>query len=132
LIEQLARQMSDKQVAAQLNRMAIKSAKGHSWTRTRVGNFRKTNAIANYSPGERQARGELTIEEAAKKLAVSYSTVQRMIKRRHLPGHQVCPGAPWIIRCEDVDALRAGGGHDKERHRAPSSGLPGQQTLAFP
>jgi excisionase family DNA binding protein len=132
LIEQLARLMPDKQIAAQLNRMGIKSAKGHSWTRTRVGNFRKDNAIANYSPGERQARGELTIEEVAKKLAVSYSTVQRMIKRRYLPGHQVCPGAPWIIRCEDVDTLRAGDGHDKERHKAPSSGLPGQQTLAFP
>jgi len=132
LTEQLARLMSDKQIAAQLNRMGIKSAKGHSWTRTRVGNFRKTNAIANYSPGERQARGELTIEEVAKKLAVSYSTVQRMIKRRHLPGHQVCPGAPWIIRSEDVDALCASGGHDKDRHKASSSGLLGQQTLAFP
>ena len=132
LIEQLARLMSDKQVAAQLNRMGIKSAKGHSWTRTRVGNFRKTNAIANYSPGERQARGELSIEEAAKKLAVSYSTVQRLIKRQQLPGHQVCPGAPWIIRCEDVDALRAGASHDKDRHKASSSGVPGQQTLAFP
>jgi excisionase family DNA binding protein len=124
--------MPDKQIAAQLNRMGIKSAKGHSWTRTRVGNFRKDNAIANYCPGERQARGELTIEEVAKKLAVSYSTVQRMIKRRYLPGHQVCPGAPWIIRCGDVDAFCAGGGHDKERHKAPSSGLPAQQTLAFP
>lgn len=128
LIKQLARLMSDRQIAAQLNRMGIKSAKGHSWTRTRVGNFRKTNGIANYSPGERQARGELTIEEVAEKLGVSYSTVQRMIKRRQLPAHQVCPGAPWIIRSEDVDALCAGG---NQRHKAPSPGLPGQQTLAF-
>ena len=131
LIEQLARLMPDKQIAAQLNRMGIKSAKGHSWTRTRVGNFRKTNAIANYTPGERQARGELTIEEVAEKLGVSYSTVQRLIKRRQLPGHQVCPGAPWIIRSEDVDAFCAGRSHDGERHKAPSSVLPGQKTLAF-
>lgn len=131
LIEQLARLMSDKQITAQLNRMGIKSAKGHSWTRTRVGNFRKTNAIANYTPGERQARGELTIEEVAEKVGASYSTVQRMIQRKQLPGHQVCPGAPWIIRSEDVDALCPGGNHDKERDKAPSSGLPGQQTLAF-
>jgi DNA invertase Pin-like site-specific DNA recombinase len=45
LIEQLARVMSDKQIAAQLNRMGIKSAKGHTWTRIRVGNFRKSNNI---------------------------------------------------------------------------------------
>lgn len=131
LIEQLARLMSDKQIAAQLNRMGIKSAKGHSWTRTRVGNFRKDYAIANYTPGERQARGELTIEEVAAKLGVSYSTVQRMIRRKQLSGHQVCPGAPWIIRSEDVSALCSSNSHDPAPHRAPSSGAPAQQILAF-
>jgi excisionase family DNA binding protein len=122
LIQQLARQMSDKQIAAQLNRMGIKSAKGHTWTRVRVGNFRNVNGIANYTPGERQARGELTIEEAAAKLRVSYSTVQRMIQRKQLPASQVCPGAPWIIRADDVqDAVQQG----------PSSPSSNQQKLNF-
>jgi excisionase family DNA binding protein len=128
LIAQLARLMPDSQIAAQLNRMGIQSAKGHSWTRSRVGNFRKTNAIANYTPGERQARGELTLEEAAKKLGVSYSTAQRMIKQRQLPARQVCPGSPWIIHFEQVDALCTGG---KRPSEAPSPGTPAQQTLAF-
>jgi hypothetical protein len=35
--------MPDKQIAAQLNRMGIKSTKGHTWTRLRVGSFRKSN-----------------------------------------------------------------------------------------
>lgn len=131
LIQQLARLMSDKQIAAQLNRMGIKSAKGHSWTRTRVGNFRKDYAIANYTSGERQARGEMTIEEVATKLGVSYSTVQRMVRRKQLPGRQICPGAPWIIRSEDVEALHSVGSDDSERDRAPSSGTSDQQTLAF-
>ena len=120
LVQQLARQMSDKQIAAQLNRMKIPSAKGHTWTRTRVGNFRQANDIPNYSPGERQARGELTIEEVAEHLGVSYSTVQRMIQSKKLPAHQTCPGAPWIIRSEDV------------KEKAPSSGSPSQPTLEFP
>ena len=131
LIEQLARVMSDKQIAAQLNRMGIKSAKGYTWTRVRVGNFRKSNNILNYTPGERQARGELTVEETAEKLGVSYSTVQRMIQRKQLPGAQICPGAPWIIRSDDLNALRAEGHTDEGRNAAPSSGFPGQQTLAF-
>ena len=209
LIEQLARVMSDKQIAAQLNRMGIKSAKGYTWTRVRVGNFRKSNNILNYTPGERQARGELTrdisrwperrmaeasstpdsvvqpvdsrlrgndgfgirgddhlgaitsfprkrestnmgagtsmsvlrrsvkcpweltVEEAAEKLGVSYSTVQRMIQRKQLPGVQICPGAPWIIGSDDLDALRTEGHTNEERDVAPSSGFPGQQTLAF-
>jgi excisionase family DNA binding protein len=120
LIQQLARLMSDKQIAAQLNRMKIPSAKGHTWTRTRVGNFRTMNNIPNYSPGERQARGELTIEEAAEQLGVSYSTVQRLIRDKKLPARQVCPGAPWIIRAEDL-----------RRKTAPSSGSPNQPTLEF-
>ena len=131
LIAQLARQMSDKQIAAQLNRMGIKSAKGHSWTRIRVGNFRTDNAIANYTPGERQARGELTIEAVAEKLGVSYSTVPRMIRRKQLPARQVCPGAPWIIEAKDVDALCSGIGQADKLDDGPSSPASAQQTLAF-
>jgi excisionase family DNA binding protein len=97
LIRALARQMSDKQIAAQLNRMGRKSAKGHTWTRIRVGNFRTAHNITNYQPGERQARGELTIEDVAVRLGVSYMTVLRMIQRQELPAVQVCPGAPWMI-----------------------------------
>ena len=131
LIEQLARVMSDSQIAAQLNRMGVKSAKGHTWTRIRVGNFRTSNDILNYTPGERQGRGELTVEETAEKLGVSYSTVQRMVQRKQLRGAQICPGAPWIIRSEDLDVLCTEGGNDERRRVAPSSGLSDQQTLAF-
>jgi hypothetical protein len=35
------------QIAAQLNRLGIKSAKGHTWTRTRVGSFRQIHNIPN-------------------------------------------------------------------------------------
>ena len=128
LIRQLARLMSDKQIAAQLNRMGIKSAKGHTWTRARVGNFRQDNRIANYTPGERQARGELTIEEVAEQLGISYSTVQRLIQRKQLPAAQVCPGAPWIISAQDVDAYRRQGGGRK----GPSSPSPDQKSLELP
>src|SRR5262249_28479799 len=119
LVQQLARLMSDKQIAAQLNRMKIPSAKGHTWTRTRVGNFRQANGIPNYAPGERQARGELTVEEVAEQLGVSYSTVQRLIRNKKLPARQVCPGAPWIIRPEDL------------KKATPSSGPANQPTLNF-
>lgn len=131
LITQLARLMSDKQIAAQLNRMGVKSAKGHNWTRVRVGNFRKDNAIANYTPGERQARGELTIEAVAERLGVSYSTVQRMIRRKQLPARQVCPGAPWIIEARDVDALCLAAKHEHKPNNGPSSPASDQKTLAF-
>jgi excisionase family DNA binding protein len=132
LVRQLARQMSDKQIAAQLNRLGIKTAKGHTWTRTRVGNFRTIHEIPNYSHGEREARGELTLEQAAILLGVSYSTVQRMIQRRHVPAHQVCPGGPWILRVEDVEAFRTQKGANQPRKSRPSSPHRDQRTLVFP
>ena len=129
LMRQLARVMPDKQIAAQLNRMGMKSAKGHTWTRTRVGNFRNDNDIANYTPGERQARGELTIEESAAKLRVSYSTVQRMIRRKHLQASQVCPGAPWTISAEHLENARGNGARDGAGRKGPSSLSSNQPAL---
>jgi excisionase family DNA binding protein len=132
LIRQLARRMSDKQIAAQLNRLGIETAKGHTWTRIRVGNFRNIHEIPNYSPGEREARGELTLEEAATRLGVSYSTVQRMIQRRQLPAHQVCPGGPWTVRADEVEASRTQKGASRPLMSRPSSPHRNQQTLEFP
>jgi excisionase family DNA binding protein len=129
LVRQLARVMPDKQIAAQLNRMGMKSAKGHTWTRTRVGNFRNENDIPNYTPGERQARGELTIEEAADTLSVSYSTVHRMIRRKQLVASQVCPGAPWLVSAEHLADARTGGAHDRDERQGPSSRPSNQQAL---
>jgi excisionase family DNA binding protein len=131
LIRQLARMMSDKQIAAQLNRLGIETAKGHTWTRIRVGNFRTIHEIPNYSPGEREARGELTLEEAATQLGVSYSTVQRMIRRRRLPAQQVCPGGPWTLRAKDVEAFRIRNSANQSRKNRPSSPDRNQRTLAF-
>jgi excisionase family DNA binding protein len=132
LIRQLARRMSDKQIAAQLNRLGIETAKGHTWTRIRVGNFRTIHEILNYSPGEREARGELTLEEAATQLGVSYSTVQRMIQSRQVPAQQVCPGGPWTLRSEDVEAFRTQNVAKLSRKNRPSSPHRDQQTLVFP
>jgi excisionase family DNA binding protein len=129
LVRQLARVMPDKQIAAQLNRMGMTSAKGYTWTRTRVGNFRSNNDIPNYTPGERQARGELTIEETADRLDVSYSTVQRMIRRKQLVASQVCPGAPWMISAEHLVDAHAGAAQDRDGRQGPSSPSSNQQAL---
>jgi excisionase family DNA binding protein len=132
LIEQLARRMSDKQVAAQLNRLGIKTAKGHTWTRIRVGNFRQIHNILNYSPGEHQARGELSLEEVASRLRISYSTVQRLIRRGQLRARQICARGPWIVLAKDVEALHAQTGATVQARTSASALLSTQQTLAFP
>jgi excisionase family DNA binding protein len=132
LIRQLARLMPDVQIAGQLNRMRIKSAKGHTWTRERVGNFRTVYDIPRYTPGERQERGELSLDEVAESLRVSYSTVQRVILRKQLPARRVDPGGPWIVRTEDLKSFQQNFKRGATGYRIPSSASPSQHTLVFP
>jgi excisionase family DNA binding protein len=131
LIRELAQRMSDKQIAAQLNRLGIKTGKGHTWTRTRVGNFRTIHTIPNYSGAEHQARGELSVEETASRLGVSYSTVQRLIRRGRLPARQICSRGPWIILAKDADAFRARSGGPINAKRGASPPPSAQQTSLF-
>src|SRR3954471_5841544 len=61
-------------------------------------------AFPPYRVGERAERGELTLEEAAKILDVSEATVRRSIKEKALAAHQLCKGAPWVIRAGDLES----------------------------
>ena len=42
--------------------------------------------------------GETTLNEAAEALAVSPSTIRRMINTGLLPAEQLCKGAPWVVK----------------------------------
>ncbi len=102
IIRELARVMPDSRIAALLNRAGKRTAKGLRWTRNHVCVFRNKHDIAVYEEGERQARNELTLEEAAAELKTSLMTVRRLIKSKALPARQACVGAPWVIRQADL------------------------------
>ena len=102
LITQLARQLNDGSIAALLNRLGHRTGRGHTWTEMRVRSFRGDHRIAVYKAGERDARGELTLEQAADALGASKMTVLRMIAAGSLQAVQACKGAPWVIKAVDV------------------------------
>jgi Recombinase zinc beta ribbon domain len=85
LIRELARTLPDQSIASVLNRLGMRSAKGHTWTQERVRNFRCEHRIAIYREGERAERQELILNEAASRLAVSKMTVIRLIRDGLLP-----------------------------------------------
>lgn len=103
LITELARLLPDASIAALLNLLGRRTGKGHTWTEGRVRSFRGDRSIGVYRPGEREARGELTLEQAAEELRTSKMTVLRMIGSGTLPARQVCKGAPWVIKRADLD-----------------------------
>ena len=128
LVCELARLMPDKRMAAVLNRLELRSARGLTWTQLRVRNFRGVHQIPVYREGERAERHEVVLGEAASRLGVSKMTVVRLIRDGLLPAKQVCAGAPYVIREEDLaqPAIRraiAGG--------RPISSDPKQQSLPF-
>jgi excisionase family DNA binding protein len=103
LIRDLARLLPDASIAAMLNRLGMRTAKGHTWTQQRVCVFRNDHNVAVYRDGERAERGELVLHEAASRLGVSKMKVVRLIKDKVLPAKQSCVGAPYLIREIDLD-----------------------------
>jgi excisionase family DNA binding protein len=103
LVRELARVLPDHSIAPVLNRLRIRSARGNSWNELRVRNFRSAHQIAVYREGERAERRELILHEAASRLGINKMTVIRLIRDGILPGRQICAGAPYVIREEDLD-----------------------------
>jgi len=108
LIRDLARLLPDGSIASILNRLGVRTAKGHTWTQQRVVVFRNDHEIALYRAGERAERGEVLLYEAASRLGVSKMTVVRLIKDGILPAKQTCKGAPYVIREMDLDLPTVG------------------------
>jgi excisionase family DNA binding protein len=124
LIASLARLQPDERIAATINRLGHRTAHGHTWTATRICSIRNGHGIAPYRQGERQERGELTVDEVAAALHVTPTTVLRLIRQKDLAAKQACRNAPWTIRHADLDeflAARAGPG--------PSTQVAGQLAL---
>lgn len=103
LIRSLARMQPDSMIASILNRIGRRTAHGQSWNARRVCSVRHNHAIEVYREGERQARGEVTVSEAASMLGVTETTVLRMIRQKQLPATHACVNAPWILLKEDVE-----------------------------
>ena len=131
LVRAMARQMPDMGIAAALNRTGKTTAKGHSWTRTRVATLRNIHGIAVYREGERAERGEATLDEAAETLAVSPATVRRLIIEGALPANQICKGAPWVIRTADIQSAEVASAAERRRKHAPRT-PPSEDQPALP
>jgi DNA invertase Pin-like site-specific DNA recombinase len=106
LIRELARLMPDQQIARLLNRAGKPTGRGNGWTMARVCSFRSHHGIAVYRKGEWAERGEITLEAAAQIMDVSVMTALRMVRHGIIKGRQLCRGAPWVIKVEDMAAYR--------------------------
>jgi hypothetical protein len=111
IVRMLARVEPDARIASILNRNQRRTAHGQIWTAKHVCSLRNNHAIPVYREGERQARGEMSVSEVAIALAVTPTTILRLIRLKQLPATQACVGAPWVLRRADVERCVAERSH---------------------
>lgn len=103
VVRQMAGQYPDQQIAATLNRLGLKTGAGNTWTESRIRALRSHQKLSCYDPNQ-SSQSVVTIEQAAKQLGVSASSVRQLIiKWKVLPAIQVVTYAPWQIARESLD-----------------------------
>jgi hypothetical protein len=106
LIRRLAVHYPDAQIAGILNRQGRRTARGMSYTASRVQSLRHHWKIPCHQPNDDPREGELlNVTQAARQLNIAPSTLLRWLNDGFVAGEQVTPGAPWQIRL--TDQLRA-------------------------
>src|SRR5437879_1724372 len=117
LIRELARLMPDQQIARLLNRAGKPTGRGTGWTKARVCSVRNHHGIAVDRHSQWAERGEISLEAAAQIMDVSIMTALRMVRRGIVKGRQLCRGAPWVIKVEDMAAYREQKPSRRSQHR---------------
>ncbi len=112
-ITELARELPDAQIAEVLNTQGLETVKGRAWSARRVMDFRLSNGIPSgftVNPSLRLTEnGYLTTAEAASRLEINQTTVQKWYKLGLLQGkHAGGQKALWIAWTEAA-ATRLGG-----------------------
>jgi len=100
LIRRLALHYPDAVIAGILNRQHRTTARGMSFTASRVASLRTHWHIPRHQPGSNApAEGELlNVTAAARQLNIAPSTLLRWLNDGFVAGEQVTPGAPWRVR----------------------------------
>jgi len=99
LIRRLAVHYPDPQIAGILNRQGRRTARGMSYTASRVQSLRHHWKIPCHQPNAGPREGELlNVTAAARQLNIAPSTLLRWLNDGFVAGEQVTPGAPWRIR----------------------------------
>jgi DNA invertase Pin-like site-specific DNA recombinase len=104
LLTRLAVHYPDTKIAGILNRQHRRTARGLSFTASRVQSLRHHHKIPCYQPSDKPHKQEgelLNVSAAAKVLGIAPSTLLRWLNDGFVAGEQLTPSAPWRIRLTD-------------------------------
>ena len=99
LVRRLAVHYPDAKIAWILNRQHRTTARGLSFTASRVASLRHHWHIPCHQPSGQVPEGDLlNVTQAARELQIAPSTLLRWLDDGFVAGEQITPGAPWQIR----------------------------------
>ena len=99
-VRNLARQMSDAQIAEALNHKGVRSSKGKSFTASMIQWIRYRYHVPAYRPTR---PGEITVRELAQRLGVSIHFVHYWIQQGVIPARQITNHGPWWITISEQE-----------------------------
>jgi len=131
VLRQMAGKFSDRQIAATMNRLRLRTGVGNSWNEMRVRSARSYYQLPAFSQ-DVEAK-EVTVKVAAQRLNVSEWVVRRMIEEKTLPARQVIVCAPWQIPVEALDSevIRQQAMNIRNRVRVPQNHPHDEQEALF-
>jgi excisionase family DNA binding protein len=109
LVQRLAEQLDDLQIARVLNRRGLKTATGLTFAKRHVQSIRAAHQIPCAERRPLEAEPVYTAEEAARELGVSSTTIHEWLRAGLLRGQQVVEGAPWRIALDEETRKRLAG-----------------------
>jgi hypothetical protein len=99
LVRRLAVHYPDAKIAGILNQQQRRTARGMSFTASRVQSLRHHWHIGCHQPSDQIPEGDLlNVTQAARELGIAPSTLLRWLNDGFVAGEQITPGAPWRIR----------------------------------
>ena len=133
VVRRMAGGWPDKEIAATLNRLGLKTGVGNTWTESRVYSLRKRLRLVGYDASQAN-NSVVTLNQAAQRLGVGPWVVRRLIQKGLVQATQVVPSAPWQIEIASLDTDRARNAalEVTSRRRSPGSEPQDDRTLRLP
>ena len=103
VVRQLAGTVADDQIAATLNRLRLRTGAGHAWNTSRIQSLRAYHALPAFD-AHQPRNDQLTLQQAARRLGISPTSVRRLIRHQLLPASQVVSCAPWEIPADALES----------------------------
>ena len=133
VVRRMAGQWPDKEIAATLNRLGLKTGAGNTWTESRVYSVRSKHELPAYDASCADGSA-LTLNQAADHLGVGAWVVRRLIRLGVLSATQPIRSAPWQIDACALEStqVRQAAAAIRARTYRPRVGSPEDHNLTIP